>query len=270
MSEKIILRAVIPTHQYANLQPEIEVEAETYDEALAIAEGRLAQIWNKYAEPDKKLGGERKLLKAFCGGEIYYDEVNHLYTNEAGEIYLSGSVYASTFKKPFDADKVAEMMARKYKVTPEEILAMWALKGEASRDLGNAIHRALQLEEQYRALGVTMGKDSMHDHPILNHAVQGFYDAHKDEKAFNEVLVVDHEKKHAGQIDRLLITKRKHCRVQDFKTNANISKDLDVYWKQLEFYAEILKAGGWTVEGLDILHYNGEWKEYSHEISQND
>ena len=53
------------------------------------------------------------------------------------------------------------------------------------------------------------------------------------------------------------------CRVQDFKTNANIEKSLPTYWVQLQFYADILKANGWDVEGLDIFHYNGEWKEYT-------
>jgi hypothetical protein len=260
MSERVVLKAVIPVVNYGNISPEVEVEAPSYEEALAIAEGRIRELWTKYYNKPPNDSGSRR-LQAFVGGAINYDEAAHTYTNDKGEVYQSGSQYAESFKKPFDARAIAKKMAAKAGVEPEDIIAMWKLKGEASKNLGTAIHAALQLEEQYRALGVKLGKSGAHEHPLLKSAVDGFISAHTGETAFNEVLVVDHKAKRAGQIDRLLIVKPNVCRIQDFKTSATI-KDIETYWKQLSFYKSILEAADWIVEGLDIFHYNGKWEEY--------
>ena len=266
MSVKVKLVATIPVVQYGNIQPEIEAEADDYEGALQIAESRLVEIWNKYVESGKELktgvSNNRVKLRAFVGGDYYYNAAKHEYSNEAGEVYLSGSQYAESFKKPFNKQGIAQAMAKKSGASADEIIKMWELKGQASRDFGSAIHAALQLEEQYRALGEKLGKSGAHEHPILKHAVDGFLKDHKGEKALNEVVVVDHEEKRAGTIDRLLVLGKDKCRVQDFKTSATL-KDIETYWKQLEFYARILTRDGWVVEGVDIFHYNGKWETYS-------
>lgn len=265
---KIKLSAVIPTVQYGNIQPEFEIDENDINngEGFEFIEAKIQAIWDKYGDkPLTPKTGNRKLLKAFCGGEVYYDEQAHVYTNEAGEVYQSGSQYADTFRKPFDKQKIAGLMAAKVEsATPEAIIEMWELKSQVSMDFGNSIHKALQLHEQYGELAESLNKTThSHDHPVIKKAVDSFIDAHKGERVISEALVVDHEHKKAGQIDRLLITERKHCRVQDFKTNADITKEIDVYWKQLEFYSDIMRAGGWTVDGMDIFHYNGRWETYS-------
>lgn len=253
---------------YGNIQPEVEVDADTYEEAFAIAEGHIRRVWNKYVEEGKQLPDDNRVkLEAFVGGEVYYDKLAHVYTNEAGEVYLSGSTYAESFRKPFDKQGIAEAMAKKIGVDPSTIIDMWELKSQVSREFGTVIHKGLQLYEQYGELATKLGKTTnIHDHPVINNAIKSFYDAHKGEKAISEVLVVDHEAKHAGQIDRLLLTGDKKCRIQDFKTNVDIMKDLPILWKQLEFYRDIMKSAGWGVEGMDIFHFNGTWKEYVYEL----
>lgn len=216
----------------------------------------------EYEKP-KAISGNRKLLKAFVGGEIYYDDEAHEYTNEAGDVYLSGSVYAKSFQEPFDKERIARAMAsRVEQANAEDIIAMWELKSQASKDFGNALHAALQLYEQYGKLAESLNKTThSHDHPVLKKAVDSFMEAHKGENALSEVLVVDHEAKHAGQIDRLRIIdpNNKICRVQDFKTNVKEDKE---YWThQLKFYARILERAGWTVQGRDIFQYTDRWKE---------
>ena len=266
---KFTITSVIPVAQYANVQPSIEVEADTYEEALAIVQPQVHALWEQYAPGTLKVqSGNYKRLKAFSGGEIDYDEVAHVYTWE-GKIYESGSQYADKFRKPFDKDKISGLMAAKVEsATPEAIKAMWELKSQASKDFGNAIHKSLQLHEQYRELAESLEKTThQHDHPVIKKAVESFISAHMGDKVISEALVVDHDNQRAGQIDRLKIVSRKICRVQDFKTNASIDKDLEIYWKQLKFYAMILEANGWTVEGLDIFHYDGEWHTYSKERS---
>lgn len=263
---KIRLGAVIPTTQYGNIQPEFEMDVDDVEVGMRAMEAKIQELWEKYGERPLKIDSNRKLIEAFCGGSIYYDETTHTYSNEAGEKYLSGSEYANSFKKKFDLEAISAALAKKMVADPEAIKQMWKLKSEASKDFGNAIHKSLQLYEAFNGLATQLEKTTnLHDHPVLKDAVEGFHADHKGETAYNEVMVVDHSQKRAGQIDRLLIidAEKKICRVQDFKTNADISKEIEIYWKQLEFYEDILKTDGWTVEGLDIFWYTGVWETFS-------
>lgn len=266
---KIKLGAVIPTVQYGNLQPEFELDENDINNGQGIEyiEGKIQELWDKYGEkPLTTNAGNRKQIKAFVGGTIYYDDTTHTYTNLAGDVYMSGSQYAASLEKPFELDKIADAIAKKFNADPQAIKDMWKLKGDVSAGFGTAIHAALELYGRYNGLAAQIDKDtSLHDHPVIKKAVQDFYGPRISEKAEHEIFIVDHEAKRAGQIDRLLITGGKKCRVQDFKTNADISKKLDSYWVQLEFYAGILKANGWIVEGLDIFHWDGSWHDYTKE-----
>lgn len=191
-------------------------------------------------------------LTDFFGNEIDYDVQNHVYSWK-GEVYLSGSQYAKQFEKPFDKDKISAAMAKRDGIDPQTLLDQWELNGEVSRGFGTALHGALELFGKY-------GK--LHDYPFIKDAVQRFYEAHT-EKAEYEVLIIDHAKKHAGRIDRLVILGDKLGRVEDYKTNSELKEDkLNVYWKQLEFYGGILVANGWKVAPPVIHHFNGSWKEY--------
>ena len=261
---KYTITAVIPVVQYGNIQPSIEVEADSLEEGQALVMPHIQALWDKYGEkPLVSKDGVRQLVKAFVGGELYFDPINHTYTNKEGEVYLSGSQYAKSLEKPFDLERISGAMGDKFKVDPKDIQSMWKLKGDISAGLGTAIHGALELYGRYGGLAESIEKTThLHDHPIVERAVTSFYNAHKGEKAVNEIFIVDHKAKRAGQIDRLLITGDKKCRVQDFKTNANIQKSIKTYWVQLKFYADIMKAAGWEVEGLDIFHWDGDWTTY--------
>ena len=258
---KFSITSVIPVTNYGNIQPSIEVEADTFEEAQAMVEPKMLELWNKY-NPGIMQSGNVVRLKAFVGGEIDYDEQAHAYTWN-GETYLSGSQYAKQFEKPFDRDAISSKMAAKYGVKAKDISDMWELKARTSREFGTAMHSALELHGRYNVLASQLERDThVHDHPVIKKAVEGFYKGRENEVAEFEIVAVDHQAKRAGRIDRLLITGDKKCRVQDFKTNADLTKSLETYWKQLGFYGEILKAGGWTVEGLDIFHFDGDWKHH--------
>jgi hypothetical protein len=250
------IKAHVPTQQYGF----IEISGEPSEAK------EIERLYNHYAEqPVAFKKGNRKKLKAFAGGEVYYDADAHVYTNEAGEVYLSGSVYASQGEPKFDVGSISGAMAKKFDVDPKDIADMWKLKGDISAGFGTAIHAAIQLYEQYDGLAKTLGKTSNHhDHPVLQQAVQKFVDSHKGQKVISEAMVVSHKRKWAGQIDRLIITGEKRCIVGDIKTNADLTeKKLKTYWKQLQFYGTILEDDGWTVEGLEINHFNGEWRDLS-------
>lgn len=231
----------------------------------------MLKAQNEYSEkPVQFSKGNRQLITAFVGGDIYYDALTHEYTNEAGEHYISGSEYAKKFAKPFDGKAISEAMAKKRDVNGQDIRDMWQLKSDISTGFGTAIHAALELYGRFDGLAKTLEKTThLHDHPIIKKAVEDFYKGREKEVAAYEPVIVDHAHKRAGRIDRLLLLGEKRCRVQDYKTNALLPEEkLNEYWEQLKFYAGIMIADGWTVEGLDVFHWDGEWHTYTKEATK--
>ena len=294
------LTAVIPTAQYANLQPEIETEGESYEEAQELALQRMTEIWNRVCEPGKELKVAQKvgftptetnsydrLVSKLTGVEVLFDKVAHKYLTPDGKDYLSGSVFASRYKNKFDVDAVSGAVANKNDVPQSVVKDMWSLNGDVSSSLGTAVHNALELYGKYLQLSLkTKGtnESALTKNGILRPLIESFFEGREDEKAGYEVFVADETHGLCGFIDRLLIVdeKKKICRVQDYKTNHNINKSetikapfkgivpsttLGSYWLQLSFYAYILNLHGWTVEGLDIFNWeDGEWKTYQSDV----
>jgi hypothetical protein len=274
---KYTLSATIPTTQYGNLQPSIEVEAASLQEAEQATLPHIQELWARFgskpleSNEQKRVSPSRKLVSDIFGNEIYYDDRVHQYTNSLGEIYMSGSVYAERSERAFDAERISEMMRAKAglaKGTDQEIRDMWRLKADASASFGTSIHAALELYGKYKQLGESLGKEThIHDNAVLNRAVTSFYEEFPDVSniAF-EALVVDHKKKRAGRIDRIEY-EDDGVYVTDFKTNFDVKKSIKKYWLQLSFYAAILAANGLTVKGLKIYHYDGSvWKTIPHEV----
>lgn len=316
---EITVMAVTPTAQYANLQSSITVEVGDGEIEAAKAEAlhHIEEISAQYAESGKALpqlhadsntttithGPALETLESsLTGGKAFFDPVAHVYTNQFGQKFISGSEFAEKFSPEFNADFIIPKMEAKYNVPGNDIRDMWKAKADASCSVGDAIHKALELYGKYKAIGEAIDKDQpvakvkrshVHDNPILKRAVLLFFNDHPDQEAVYEGFVVNNDAMLCGSIDRLLITGPKRCRVQDFKTNGNetdakgvpkleqvgspkvlnapfsdmANTKLNKYWLQLSFYAHILALAGWTVEGLDIFHYNGtEWTTYSHAV----
>lgn len=306
--KKFMVRAVIPTTQYGNIQPEYEVEAESYEEAEKIAMPYIEKLWAKYcqkgfelkpkeeeAETAKPSGKVQlvEMVSSMTPGMAWFNEEKHVYLNEdKTKKLLSGSAFCHKYQHPFDKENILAAMAEKHGVPAEEIERMWELKAKVSTDFGSALHGALEMYGKFQELGQKTGSNkkpainsALHDHPIIQKAVEQFFKGREKENARYEEFIIDSERGLCGQLDRVLITseKNKICRVQDFKTNADINKKgfngkllapfdflkdtpLEGYWLQLSFYADILKKAGWTVEGLDIFHHDGErWVTYTRE-----
>jgi hypothetical protein len=313
VKKKFTIKAVIPTAQYGNLQPEYEVEAESYEEAEKIAMPYIEKLWATYCQPGAELkprtaqpkvsaedGKPKKnmilieMVSELTGGKARFHEASHTYFNSKGAKMLSGSKFAKQFEHDFAKEKILAEQAEKYGVNAAEIEEMWKLKGDASASFGTAVHAALEMYGKFIELGKKTGatkkpvvNSALHDNPMLKKIVEKFFEKRLDEKALYEAPVVDEARDLVGQIDRLKIVdlKKKIVRVQDYKTNLNVNKKgfngtlltpfdnmkdtpLNGYWLQLSFYADILKAFGWTVEALDVFHWDGqkeEWVTYTHE-----
>lgn len=287
---KYTLTAVVPVAQYANLQPSVEVEAETLEEAQEMVLPYIEAFFNKYSEK-AKIGAEKRalsqgrvLLKDIFGNEIFYDDATHEYTNSLGEVYLSGSQYAS--EDPFDGEYWAQEFVQKYGLKEEDkqkILAMWETNGNASSSFGTALHAAIELYGTYKDIADIIDIDkktgerkkldakteknsALSKLPYLQDVVKKFFNEERSaERAQYEVLVVDHKNKRAGRIDRLVKLEDGTFRVCDMKTNNKILKpERTTYGKQLSFYADILVANGCKLatDPLLIHHWvDNEWKD---------
>lgn len=281
--------ATVPTVQYGNLMPEIEVEAPTFEEAQKIGLEQIQKLWNAVCEDGKELkirgvqDGNRptKAMPCKFTGQVLFLDDDHVYRDEEGNVYESGSKYAKKYSYPFDKDTILPFYAKKTGVEPQIIDGFWTSKADASTTFGHALHQAMETYGKYNELATNLEKP-LGIHPLLMGVVEEFFDERQvDEDALYEVFVVDKDKKRCGQIDRLVKTGDKTCIIEDFKTNADIRKQgkptnlkdpfgflpnqpISEYTLQLNFYREILEALGLTVEGMRIhlLDKDG-WTEIS-------
>lgn len=267
---KIKIEATIPTTQYGNIRPTFEIESEDEGEEALKA---LKKLWERFGENtllDKAVlgvpeGGTSVQLTTFTDEDVMWNETTHTYTDMKGNVLLSGSKYAKLHSPQFPRDIILPKTAKKWGVSEAELGGIWKAKGDVSLDFGNAIHKALELYHNSVQVGDTIQASTksetnyaLHGHPVLAGIVTDFVDKFGAD-ALSEVIVSDTKNKRAGTIDRLEVLDKEKmvCRVGDYKTNAELKspKKLE-YQKQLSFYAHILIAKGWTVEGLDLYHLN--------------
>ena len=285
------MKATIPTQQYGNIQPQIEVEAESYEAAVDIGLQRLKFIWDRTGERPLDIDRGRpkvtgNLMTCWASGtQVYFDPVEHIYRGADGKQWLGGSTFAGRYKSPFAGEVISKKMADKHKVDADEILAMWELNAEASATLGTAVHAALQLYGEFRQLSKATKDGSVESaltsNLVLRPIVLKFFEGREDETAKYECFVADATRRHCGLIDRLALDED-GVWVEDYKTNADIQKEqkilapfkgivpdtaLGSYWLQLSFYARILQVHGKNVKGLRIHHWNGtDWETHEHEV----
>lgn len=274
---KYKLGAVIPTVQYGNIQPEIELEGEDLQELNEKASAFIEGVWEKYSEkplaknlPTEGTPEHFKKLKTFTGEEILYSDSTHKYMDLDMNPLLSGSAYADRNSPKFNKEMMLPKTAKAWGIDAKELDEVWSMNGEVSTHWGNSIHKALELWHKYNKLGqVVKEHKELEDNYVLpkneylSNIVKEF-DAQFGSNAEVEVLVSDVVRGMAGQIDRLEIidADARVCRVGDYKTNNDLDdKKLKKYQHQLSFYAHILMGAGWNVLGLDIYHYSDKWQK---------
>lgn len=275
---KYKLGATIPTVQYGNIQPEIELEGEDEQELHAKASSFIEQVWKKYSSIpltiNQNSGGKKEV--SFTGEEIMYDDATHKYYDLAGNVLVSGSEYAKSQSPQFNKEVMIPKTAKSWDVNEADLGKWWEMNGLISTEYGQSIHTALEAYHMYKDMGkkIAEAKELEFNYALpKNKHVRDIvidFDERFGTDALVEVLVSDVRNKRAGRIDRLEIINRedKVCRVGDYKTNNEIDeKKLKVYQDQLSFYAHILIQNGWKVEGCDIFHHDGsEWNLYTVEV----
>ena len=267
------ITATIPVCQYGNIQPEIE--ADTADEAMA----QIRELWKRYAEPGRVLPGATagKLVKcALGGGSCYFDEPTHSYSHPDGLAMLSGSAFANRYKKEFD-DSIAIRYAKTIGVDVEVVREFWRQKGEVSTGYGTSVHLALEIYGKFK--GVFPDDKILSGNAHIRKLVLEFYANNDTAHCLYEPFIMHGNL--CGFVDRMKKTGNKKIIIEDYKTNADISKgtgyllppfnsikatELNKYGLQLSFYAEIAKRNGYEVEAIVIHHHDGDkWASYRQE-----
>ena len=277
--KELEMGAVIPTTQYGNLQPKFILEGGTAQKMKEEGLRLIQEVWDEYGEkPLKKKGEvaqdgiEFEQVTSFTGETILWSDYLHEYRSLDGTVLTSGSTYASKFEKPFDSAMLSEKSGNAWGVDKHELAALWKINGTVATDYGTAVHTALEMYHRFHALGAKVqevkGLEENYALPknqFLKKIVLDFVELFGAD-AESEVFITDVKNKMAGQIDRLQIIdmSKKVCRLGDYKTNFEMKKSKKEYYSnQLSFYAKALQNHGWTVEGLDLFHFDGElWHKF--------
>lgn len=284
---KYELGAVIPTVQYGNLQPKIELEGDNFAELTAQAEAYIQEIWDRYGEKPLKsntadAGYEGQVIETFTDEKVVYyaQGDDHYYTDMEGNRLESGSAYAARISPKFDKKAILPKTSKAWGV-PEEVLdAIWSAAGDVSTGYGSSVHKAIETFLLYGEYGeaVQEHKELEHNYvlpknPILRKNVLDFVAMATDlpgMQVYPEAMVSDVANKRAGQIDLLVFDPESESyTVRDFKTNYEIDKKKMLqYQHQLSFYAHILINKGFNVTGVVVYHLeNGEtWKQHDLDV----
>lgn len=271
--------AVIPTTQYGNLQPEFELEGGTLSKMKEEGLKHIQEIWDEYGSsqlsknseaPKDGIEFEQKL--SFTGEKVLWSEYLHEYRSLDGKKLTSGSKYADLLTKPFNSELLSEKSGNAWGVDKDDLAALWKLNGRIATEYGSSVHTALEAYMRYHEMGSVIQhlKDlddnyALPKNEYIKKAVTSFVELFGtfDEV---EVFVTDVKNNMAGQIDGLKIVdlEKKICKMGDYKTNFEMKKaKLTTYGHQMNFYRTALENNGWTVETMDLYHWNGEtWKQY--------
>ena len=289
MVELKSLGAVIAVSNYSNIQPIIETDS--LEDGLKYLSDLAKSVGNNdYADSVAKTpsAGEVKLktLKAMDGTEVYFNPKEHTYTDPDGKVkYLSGSTFANLVATPFDAQSIAQKVA-KDGLTADQVLKLWDMKNQVACDYGDAIHKAMETYQRFHVYGGVLGGEEkiLPNSPYLAELVKSFFtDERKKEQALPEVFIANKELGMCGVIDRLVFLDKdsRTVEVQDIKSNdlekkvtfikeireayPDVPKNkLGEYMFQLSFYATILKKMGYNVKTCRILNLNDtQWDEES-------
>lgn len=263
--EQFKISATIPTGQYANLQPEIVVEASTYAEAKSIGLQRIEEIWKTYASaPLKKAGGDGVEIETFTGERIMWYPDRHEYTDLQGNHLISGSEYAGSFEKPFDTQLLSGKVGTKYGVDSIKVADMWAANSKISTTFGTSLHLAMEQWFKFKDQACDDKEYNLAKPSFLREAVKTF--PLKDEMIQPEIVVSDVKNKMAGTIDGLWIIKHPDGVVIDYKSDSDIKKNLPKHFKQLSYYAKILQNAGWSIGKVRVYNYTDKWEMYESDV----
>lgn len=245
--------AHIPTQSYGFIQ--VEGNEDQLDEIEA--------LYNRYAESKLNFSkGKFIEFDTFTGERIRYNDTTHEYTDLQGNVLISGSQYKKKFEKPFDKQTILPKMVEKYGVPADVIDRMWTANSKISTTFGNAIHYAMEQWFAHNGHG-TEKEWHLPKHPFLLNVVNSFPD--KDTNVIPEAIISCVALKMCGRVDGIQVVDadKKIAKVLDYKSDADVKKNLPIHFRQLSFYAHILTQFGWSIPEVVVWNFTTEWTSHS-------
>ena len=205
--------------------------------------------------------GEYTKIQTFTGETVLYNDDTHSYKTLDGKKLVSGSAYKKSLEAPFPKD-MARKMGEKYEIPEKDVSDMWKLNSEVSTNFGTALHKGMELYRRFK--NHKNEKDYfLAKNPAIKDIVLAFPELDSD--GHSEIMVSDIKNLRVGQIDWLHILGENKGIVDDYKSDADIKKNLNGHFNQLSFYAHILIAHGWEIEKVRIWNWDfaeAKWVVY--------
>ena len=192
-----------------------------------------------------------------------FNEEKHEYTLN-GKAYKSVNQWLSQFKTPFAKGAVAQRVAKKRGLEPEQVIDEWQMNADISINYGNAIHKGIEY-------WIKTGQRSELEH--IRKATDAFSDKYDRSNLFAELIVKNDDLLLAGTMDVLVKEGKKEVGIVDIKTNADLMKEayskfkeplqdlpqtkINEYRLQLSTYKHLCELNKLTVKYIRLEHWNG-------------
>lgn len=155
--------------------------------------------------------------------KIKFIEQDHRYLTEDDKELISVSKFTEQFKDKVDWDAIAAKVAKRDKVTKQEILDKWANKRDKSASIGTLYHsiREQELLSQDKPIfyNVPCGTLQCEHKDGLKYSIP--ISKLEDNTVYPELMIYDLDYMICGQSDKVIVANKK-IHIWDYKTDAEI------------------------------------------------
>lgn len=194
-----------------------------------------------------------------------FHEGKHIYFNDEGEHYTSGTALIKKFCKPFERDKIAAKFAKKNKRTIQDVLDEWKKLGDDAIKKGIAFHKLKENELS----GLTSVLIEQEEHPVFQASWEDGLKINNLVKLepgiYPELIVWSDKYKIAGQADYVEITKTGKINIKDYKTSKEIKLQSFRKW---DGTPDMMKFPLTNLEDCNFNHYALQLNLYAFLIRQ--
>ena len=206
----------------------------------------------------------KELNRAF--GDFIFYPTDHHYEYKGERVGMSVTRLIEEYTQPFDAEIIAQRVAKKSGKSVQEVLDEWQYKNEFSKAKGTTCHEFAQSRwsgEKYNFLEFDGSGEYLYAVGLIQLQAINFYNDYQDklELVANEKVVGSMDYDIASAIDSLFINKATDGLVLvDYKTNSDMHKG-DKYAKQMKAPLNHLKD-------TTILHYSLQLSIYKYLVEK--
>jgi len=213
---------------------------------------------------------KQELNRAF--GKYEFIEDDHYYLCNGKRVGISTTWLIHQYSQEFDSETIAQRVANKRRITPDEVLEEWRIENLHSTIKGSMIHQYAQsLWEQkeyifdYSQVPQEIDLERLKsDIAKLIPQADNFYNDYKDMYTLIgcEMYLGDEEFDECGATDQLMLNNyTEEIAVWDYKSNKEI-----VYKTK---YSQKMKVPLQKFDDVNYIHYSIQLCDYAYKIEKN-